>query len=75
MGESGRTPKELEKTILLLKKVVEKTRAENEQLKRGPGVLAQEKLHALQVENSGLKVRARSLHTISSYMYHVLVMT
>ena len=56
VGESGRSVKELEKTVLLLKKVVEKTRAENEQLKRGPGVMAGEKLQALQTENTALKV-------------------
>ena len=48
--------KELERTILLLKKVVEKTRAENDQLKQGPGVMAGEKLTALQAENNQLKV-------------------
>ena len=51
--------KELERTILLLKKVVEKTRAENDQLKQGPGVMAGEKLTALQAENNQLKVSQR----------------
>ena len=60
--------KELERTILLLKKVVEKTRAENDQLKQGPGVMAGEKLTALQAENNQLKV-SRCSRSVAGLIY------
>ena len=57
IGDSGKTARELEKTIALLKKVVERTQAENHELKKAPGVVSQEQLISLQHENNGLKVR------------------
>ena len=56
IGDSGRSTRELEKTIALLKKVVERTQMENEQLKKAPGVISNEQLKLLQNENQGLKV-------------------
>ncbi len=56
IGESGKSSRELEKTIALLKKVVERTQQENEQLKRSPGV-SNEQVKLLQTENQALKVR------------------
>ena len=56
IGESGKSSRQLEKTIALLKKVVERVQSENEQLKKAPGVVSNEKLHNLQLENDGLKV-------------------
>jgi centrosomal protein CEP290 len=47
----------LEKTIALLKKVVERTQAENERLKKAPGVVSNVHQEALQLENIGLKVK------------------
>jgi len=67
IGESGRSSKELERTIALLKKVVEKIQAENEQLKKAPGVISAEQLKVLQLENKGLKVR-NSRTDISQYI-------
>lgn len=56
IGESGRTPEQLEKAVAVLKKIVEKTRAENEQLKKTPAFTSADQLAALQTENSDLKV-------------------
>ena len=56
VGESGKTAKELEKTIALLKKVVERTQDENERLKKTPGVLLSTgELQQLRLENEHLK--------------------
>ena len=56
IGESGKSVRELEKTISLLKKVVERVQAENEQLKKAPGIITNEQLQELQMENQGLRV-------------------
>jgi len=56
IGESGRTPEQLEKAVAVLKKMVEKTRAENERLKNTPAFTSADQLAALQTENSELKV-------------------
>ena len=48
----------MEKTIALLKKVVERVQSENEQLKKAPGVVSNERLTGLQMENESLKVRS-----------------
>ena len=56
-GESGKSTRELEKTIALLKKVVERVQQENEKLKKAPGVVGTEQLALLKRENEGLKVR------------------
>ena len=56
IGESGKSSRQLEKTIALLKKVVERVQSENEQLKKAPGVVSNERLQHIQMENDGLKV-------------------
>ena len=47
---------ELEKTIGLMKKVVEKVQRENEQLKKASGILTSEKMANIEMENEKLKV-------------------
>uniref|UniRef100_A0A3P8Y3F7 Centrosomal protein of 290kDa coiled-coil region domain-containing protein n=1 Tax=Esox lucius TaxID=8010 RepID=A0A3P8Y3F7_ESOLU len=54
-GRSGKTVPELEKTIGLMKKVVEKVQKENEMLKKTPAALNQEQLTALEREHKKLK--------------------
>lgn len=55
IGDSGRSTKDLEKTISLLKKVVEKKQAEVERLKMAPGVVSNERLVNLERENEALR--------------------
>uniref|UniRef100_A0A8U8CCF8 Uncharacterized protein n=1 Tax=Geospiza parvula TaxID=87175 RepID=A0A8U8CCF8_GEOPR len=54
-GRSGKTVPELEKTIGLMKKVVERVQRENEELKKAPAVVSNEKLLGLEQENQRLK--------------------
>ncbi|XP_074758875.1 centrosomal protein of 290 kDa isoform X2 [Athene noctua] len=54
-GRSGKTVPELEKTIGLMKKVVERVQRENEDLKKTPAVISHEKLLGLEQENERLK--------------------
>ncbi|XP_050771508.1 centrosomal protein of 290 kDa [Gymnogyps californianus] len=54
-GRSGKTVPELEKTIGLMKKVVERVQRENEELKKAPAVVSNEKLLDLEQENERLK--------------------
>ncbi|NXG65233.1 CE290 protein, partial [Hemiprocne comata] len=54
-GRSGKTIPELEKTIGLMKKVVERVQRENEVLKKAPAVVSSEKLLSLERENETLK--------------------
>ncbi|XP_015208274.2 centrosomal protein of 290 kDa isoform X1 [Lepisosteus oculatus] len=54
-GRSGKTVPELEKTIGLMKKVVERVQRENEALKKAPGIVSREQLTALENENEKLK--------------------
>uniref|UniRef100_A0A8I3P4V0 Centrosomal protein 290 n=1 Tax=Canis lupus familiaris TaxID=9615 RepID=A0A8I3P4V0_CANLF len=54
-GRSGKTIPELEKTIGLMKKVVEKVQRENEQLKKASGILTSEKMANIELENEKLK--------------------
>ncbi|NXO88466.1 CE290 protein, partial [Certhia brachydactyla] len=54
-GRSGKTVPELEKTIGLMKKVVERVQRENEELKKAPSVVSNEKLLHLEQENERLK--------------------
>ncbi|NXA50457.1 CE290 protein, partial [Nothocercus julius] len=63
-GRSGKTVPELEKTIGLMKKVIERVQRENEDLKRAPVVVANEKLRSLERENERLKseVEKMKLH-------------
>ncbi|XP_062348044.1 centrosomal protein of 290 kDa isoform X5 [Cinclus cinclus] len=54
-GRSGKTVPELEKTIGLMKKVVERVQRENEELKKTPAMASNEKLLGLEQENERLK--------------------
>ena len=63
IGESGKSTRELEKTVALLKKVVERVQSENEHLKKAPGVVTNEQFKHLQAENQGLKVITVNLKT------------
>ncbi|XP_077790920.1 centrosomal protein of 290 kDa isoform X12 [Podarcis muralis] len=60
-GRSGKTIPELEKTIGLMKKVVERVQRENEELKKAPGVVSNEKLASLEQENECLKTEMEKL--------------
>uniref|UniRef100_A0A669F569 Centrosomal protein 290 n=1 Tax=Oreochromis niloticus TaxID=8128 RepID=A0A669F569_ORENI len=55
-GHSGKTVPELEKTIGLMKKVVERVQRENETLKKSSATVNQDKVTALEKENIKLKV-------------------
>ncbi|XP_071113169.1 centrosomal protein of 290 kDa-like [Haliotis cracherodii] len=55
IGESGKSSRELEKTIALLKRVVERLQMENEQLKRAPGYSATDQAAMFKLENEALK--------------------
>ncbi|XP_071943126.1 centrosomal protein of 290 kDa-like [Antedon mediterranea] len=54
-GSSGKSVPELERTIGLMKKVVERVQSENEQLKKAPGVVTQTEIHNLREKNKELK--------------------
>nr|XP_055091740.1 centrosomal protein of 290 kDa isoform X3 [Symphalangus syndactylus] len=60
-GRSGKTIPELEKTIGLMKKVVEKVQRENEQLKKASGILTSEKMASIEQENEKLKAELEKL--------------
>nr|XP_056702499.1 centrosomal protein of 290 kDa [Euleptes europaea] len=60
-GRSGKTVPELEKTIGLMKKVVERVQRENEELKKAPGVVSSEKIANLEQENEHLKSEMEKL--------------
>ncbi|XP_032500512.1 centrosomal protein of 290 kDa isoform X3 [Phocoena sinus] len=60
-GRSGKTIPELEKTIGLMKKVVEKVQRENEQLKKTSGILTSEKMANIEMENEKLKAELEKL--------------
>ncbi|KAM7114667.1 centrosomal protein of 290 kDa isoform 1-T3 [Molossus nigricans] len=60
-GRSGKTVPELEKTIGLMKKVVEKVQRENEQLKKASGILTSEKMANIELENEKLKAELEKL--------------
>ncbi|XP_060269985.1 centrosomal protein of 290 kDa isoform X8 [Ovis aries] len=60
-GRSGKTIPELEKTIGLMKKVVEKVQRENEQLKKASGILTSEKMANIEMENEKLKAELEKL--------------
>ena len=61
IGESGRSTRELEKTISLLKKIVERSQAEIEQLKKSRTVVSNDALRDLQRDNEGLKVGLKNI--------------
>lgn len=54
-GTSGKSIPELERTVGLMKKVVERVQQENEQLKKAPGVTTQTEIHGLKEQNKELK--------------------
>ncbi|GCB72618.1 hypothetical protein scyTo_0002097 [Scyliorhinus torazame] len=60
-GRSGKTVPELEKTIGLMKKVVERVQRENEELKKAPGVISREKQTCIEKENERLKSELEKL--------------
>ncbi|XP_053317885.1 centrosomal protein of 290 kDa [Spea bombifrons] len=60
-GKSGKTIPELEKTIALMKRVVERVQRENDELKKAPGVVSNEKLSNLEKENERLKSEVEKL--------------
>ncbi|KAH0616729.1 hypothetical protein JD844_028086 [Phrynosoma platyrhinos] len=60
-GRSGKTIPELEKTIGLMKKVVERVQRENEELKKAPRVVSSEKITSLEQENECLKSELEKL--------------
>ncbi|XP_058529765.1 centrosomal protein of 290 kDa [Ochotona princeps] len=60
-GRSGKTIPELEKTIGLMKRVVEKVQRENEQLKKASGILTSEKMANIETENEQLKTELEKL--------------
>ncbi|NXI54883.1 CE290 protein, partial [Chloroceryle aenea] len=71
-GRSGKTVPELEKTIGLMKKVVEKVQRENEDLKKASAVVSNEKLLGLEQENERLKseMEKMKLHLGSQLSLH-----
>uniref|UniRef100_A0A2R8ZUV4 Centrosomal protein 290 n=1 Tax=Pan paniscus TaxID=9597 RepID=A0A2R8ZUV4_PANPA len=70
-GRSGKTIPELEKTIGLMKKVVEKVQRENEQLKKASGILTSEKMANIEQENEKLKAE---LEKLKAHLGHQLSM-
>uniref|UniRef100_A0A3Q4HA42 Centrosomal protein 290 n=1 Tax=Neolamprologus brichardi TaxID=32507 RepID=A0A3Q4HA42_NEOBR len=60
-GHSGKTVPELEKTIGLMKKVVERVQRENEALKKSSATVNQDKVTALEKENIKLKADLETL--------------
>ncbi|XP_042638626.1 centrosomal protein of 290 kDa [Orycteropus afer afer] len=60
-GRSGKTIPELEKTIGLMKKVVEKVQRENDQLKKASGIMTSEKMANIEQENEKLKAELEKL--------------
>ncbi|XP_030637377.1 centrosomal protein of 290 kDa [Chanos chanos] len=62
-GRSGKTVPELEKTIGLMKKVVERVQRENEGLKKTSATAAQEQLAELEREHAKLKSEYNRLKT------------
>ena len=55
-GSSGKSVVELEKTVALMKRVVERVQRENDELKKAPGVVSNQQLDELRAENRILKV-------------------
>ncbi|XP_066265930.1 centrosomal protein of 290 kDa-like [Branchiostoma lanceolatum] len=60
-GRSGKSVPELEKTIGLMKKVVERVQKENEELKRAPGVVSNSRITDLEMENDKLRDQLEKL--------------
>ncbi|XP_070686542.1 centrosomal protein of 290 kDa [Pempheris klunzingeri] len=64
-GQSGKSVPELERTIGLMKKVVERVQRENETLKKSSAPASQDKVAALEQENKKLKANYEKLKTQS----------
>ncbi|XP_051787455.1 centrosomal protein of 290 kDa [Erpetoichthys calabaricus] len=60
-GRSGKSVPELEKTIGLMKKVVERVQRENDELKKASTLLSREKRISLENENEKLKAEVEKL--------------
>ncbi|KAI1888582.1 hypothetical protein AGOR_G00186650 [Albula goreensis] len=60
-GRSGKTVPELEKTIGLMQRVVERVQRENEALKKTPAGPTQDQLSALELENDKLRSECEKL--------------
>ena len=63
-SSSGKTVGDLEKTVGLMKKVVERVQKENDALKRTSGTAHQDKLAALQTQHEALKVSKTPVDTL-----------
>lgn len=61
IGDSGKSVRELEKTIALLKKVVERVQMENEELKKVSHATGSDELQKMRLENAGLKDQLEEL--------------
>ncbi|KAL7058381.1 hypothetical protein AAHC03_016878 [Spirometra sp. Aus1] len=59
IGESGKSTKELEKIIAKMKKVLDRTLAENEQLRCTPEAVSQEQLNRLLSEKEAIKTELK----------------
>ncbi|BHF75277.1 hypothetical protein SprV_0501837300 [Sparganum proliferum] len=59
IGESGKSTKELEKIIAKMKKVLDRTLAENEQLRCTPEAVSQEQLNRLLSEKEAIKAELK----------------
>ena len=70
-GSSGKTVGDLERTVGLMKKVVERVQRENEALKRASGTANQDKLAALQQQHETLKVSTTLLPRVAFDVSHV----
>ncbi|TKS73903.1 Centrosomal protein of 290 kDa [Collichthys lucidus] len=64
-GHSGKTVPELEKTIGLMKKVVERVQRENEALKKSSAPVNRDKISALEQENAKIKTDYEKLKSES----------
>ncbi|XP_034443047.1 centrosomal protein of 290 kDa isoform X2 [Hippoglossus hippoglossus] len=64
-GHSGKTVPELEKTIGLMKKVVERVQRENDTLKKSSALASQDKVSTLEQENQNLKAEYEKLKSQS----------
>lgn len=73
IGESGKSAKELEKTIAVLKKLVERFQSENEELKKLPASLNAEKLAELRKENDKLRSSLADLQVCSQFPFFAFI--
>ena len=73
-GRSGKTVPELEKTIGLMKRVVERVQRENEALKKSPATLTQEQFTTLRQAHDKLKVN-NTLNWVQMARFHLYLCT